>query len=222
MKRSSKFMKRLLSVVLLVSFFSFVPNLETNPTKVVYARDVSNNRPYEWYMDQGDTGEFAGINCGPTSTAMILKWLNRNSLVTGESLRNEIPANGNWWSTVIIQNYMNRNGIFYFTHRYNQQTLVDAINAGRIALVCLNMSMIERNFNAESNIGRFYDDVTGHFIVVKGYKYIQNELYFEVYDPFSMGAEYANGIRKGQDRLYKATEFGRAVTNWWNTIYTFR
>lgn len=50
---------------------------------------------------------------------------------------------------------MNRNGIFYFNYRYNQQTLVDAINAGRIALVCLNMSMIERNFNAESNLDVF-------------------------------------------------------------------
>lgn len=81
MKRSSKFMKRLLSVVLLVSFFSFVPT-ETNSTKAAYTREVSNNRPYKWYMDQGDTGKFAGINCGPTSTAMILKMVEQNSSVT--------------------------------------------------------------------------------------------------------------------------------------------
>lgn len=220
MKKHST-LKKLLSFIL--ALMIIIPMLSTNTNAYTKDKDVSNNRSYNWYMDQGDTGKYADINCGPTSLAMILKWKDKSSTETGRSLRNWNENNGTWWSTTIIQNYLSRKGISYSGYRYSEYTLKNAIKNGSIALVCLDMSMITRN-NSEksSNIGRFYDGVTGHFIIVKGYKYIDGELYFEVYDPFSMGKTYSNGQPMGKDRLYKASELGRSVNYWWKTIYTVR
>lgn len=219
----TRFMKRLLCLILALSVL--VPmTFTTNTTKAeTYSNGVSNNRSYEWYMDQGDTGTYSEINCGPTSLAMILKWVNRNSTETGLSLRNQRINNGDWWSTTIIQEFLRRKGVSYMTYRYSENTLLNEVKYGRIALVCLDMSRISRNYNpTTSNAGRFYDHVTGHFIVVKGYRYINNVLYFEAYDPFSMGETYSNGQPLGKDRLYKASELSNAVNNWWRQIYTFR
>lgn len=213
LKRISTFIFAL--IIILPFTFSSV-NAES------YSNGYSSNRDYEWYMDQGFTGTYSGSNCGPTSTAMILKWKNRNSKETGLSLRNWNLNNGNWWSTNIIQNCLSRNGIGFSAYRYSEYTLQNTIKNGGIALVCLDMSVISRNNSEISNTGRFYDGVTGHFIIVKGYRYIDGVLYFEVYDPFSMGKTYSNGQPMGKDRLYKASELGRAINYWWKTIYTIR
>ena len=48
----------------------------------------SNDRPYYWYVDQGNTGTCSGVNCGPASTTIIpsvvsaiLFWASLSSLI---------------------------------------------------------------------------------------------------------------------------------------------
>lgn len=183
--------------------------------------EVSQNRDYEWYMDQGHTGKYSDGNCGPTSLAMILKWLDPNSAATGESLRDEIPNNGDWWTTNIFESYFESNKMSIDDTLYKSpETITDMINNGDIVLVCLKMGEISPNKQPNSsNIGRFYGFDGGHFLLIKGYKIVDGKLYCEVYDPNNWDMKYDNGEPMGKDRLYAATEMDKAITTWWSGIY---
>lgn len=194
---------------------------EESPSIRVARSSWSNDRYYNWYMDQGDTGRYSGNNCGPTSVAMVMKWLNSGSRWTGESVRNWYVGDGGWWNVNIITEFFNRQNVRYRALRYvSAQTMVDALERGEIVLVCMTMGAISQNFNPDmSNKGRFYGYDSGHFLIVKGYKVENNTLYFQVYDPNNWGMRYANGQPMGKDRLYAADEMTDGILNWWNTIY---
>lgn len=183
--------------------------------------EVSQNRDYEWYMDQAHTGKYSDGNCGPTSLAMILKWLDPNSTATGESLRDQIPNNGDWWTTNIFDSYFESNKMSIDDKLYmSPETITDMINNGDIVLVCLKMGEISPNKKPDSsNIGRFYGFDGGHFLLIKGYKILDGKLYYEVYDPNNWDMKYENGEPMGKDRLYPATEMDKAITTWWSGIY---
>lgn len=185
--------------------------------------EVSNNRDYDWYYDQAHTGKCSDGNCGPTSLSMILKWLNKDSTATGESLRNEIPNNGDWWTTNIFDDYFkNHSEIKVKDALYTgPEMITDMLNDGNIVLVCIKMGEIAQNKTPdESNIGRFYDFDGGHFLLIKGYKIIDGKLYYEVYDPNNWDSKYSQtGEPMGKDRLYPAEEMARAITTWWSGIY---
>ncbi|MCI5674669.1 MAG: hypothetical protein PT956_00055 [Firmicutes bacterium] len=190
---------------------------EESPTK------KSNNRPYEWYMDQKDTGEYSNGNCGPTAVAMVLKWLDPNSTATGLSCRNDVLNNGEWWSTDIIEEYFKNHGVKYDPVYYNSsKTITDEIDKGNIVLVCIKIGYISTNDNpASSRLGKHYEGDAGHFLLIKGYEMVDDKLYYEVYDPNSWGAKYPDtGEYMGKDRLYKAEEMENALNNWWMTVYS--
>jgi hypothetical protein len=71
----------------------------------------SNNREYEWYVDQANTGLYSAVNCGPTATTMAAKWSDQAFLKTPEDARAAYRNNGGWWYTTDIDNYLNDNSI---------------------------------------------------------------------------------------------------------------
>ena len=169
----------------------------------------------------GHTGKYSDGNCGPTSMAMILKWLDPNSTATGESLRDEIPNDGDWWTTNIFDSYFESNNMNIEDALYKSpETITDLLNNGDIVLVCIKMGEISPNRNPNSsNIGRFYGFDGGHFLLIKGYRIVDGKLYYEVYDPNNWDMKYDNGEPMGKDRLYLATEMDKAITTWWSGIY---
>ena len=56
----------------------------------------------------------------------------------------------------------------------------------------------------------------GHFIMVRGYKKVDDKYFYEVYDPNSYGKSYPGGYLKGIDRFYRSQDLDSAVSNWWN------
>lgn len=185
-------------------------------------KEKTNDRDYDWYMDQAHTGEYSDGNCGPTSLAMILKWLDGNSAATGESLRNEIPNDGDWWTTNIFDSYFENKQIDIDDVIYTKpEDITNLIDKNEIVLVCLSMGEILPVPNPDkTNMGRFYKFDGGHFLLIKGYKIIDDELYYEVYDPNNWDMTYSEtGEPMGKDRLYKATEMHKAIVNWWSGIY---
>lgn len=185
--------------------------------------EVSNDRDYDWYYDQAHTGKCSDGNCGPTSLSMILKWLNKDSSATGESLRDEIPNNGEWWSTNIFDDYFKSHPEIKVKDSIytGPELITDMLNDGNIVLVCIKMGEIKQNKTPdENNIGRFYDFDGGHFLLIKGYKIIDGKLYYQVYDPNNWDKKYTKtGEPMGKDRLYPAEEMGRAIVTWWSGIY---
>ena len=51
---------------------------------------------------------------------------------------------------------------------------------------------------------------------IKGYKIVDNEVYYQAYDPFSFGVKYKSDTLKGLDRYYRSEDLDSAVINWWN------
>ena len=56
--------------------------LGTNVTEA-----VSNNRDYDWYVDQYNTGKSNSVNCGPTSIEMAMMWKNKEHTLTVGEIR---------------------------------------------------------------------------------------------------------------------------------------
>ncbi len=182
---------------------------------------VGNNRDYNWYIDQRDTGEHANSNCGPSSAAMAMKWVDAEFEGTGEDARNMYPAYGAWWRTNIFFRYFEALGQPYSTMflEWDKEVAIadlkGVIDEGKIAVLCIDMNYITREANPQRRVNRFYDYADGHFLVVKGYAEVDDLTYFEVYDPNSWGRKYPDGQPMGKDRYYAADELIDAAHNWY-------
>jgi hypothetical protein len=190
---------------------------------------VGNNRSYDWYIDQMNTGQHSNNNCGPSSAVMSLKWLNENFDESAEDARKEHYPQGGWWTTNIIQSYLSSNGVEYGyvffdsdSNEENIQRLKSEIEDGGVVILCIDMEYIPREDEPTLRINRFYDYADGHFVVAKGDVEVDNEKYFEVYDPNNWGKKYKDGSPMGKDRYFEANALIKSAINWWDTGYVIK
>jgi len=188
-------------------------------------QSVSNNRDYEWYYDQVSTGTYANVNCGPTSTTMAAKWSNQTFSLTPEDARDAYRPEGGWWYTGDIDNYLSDNNINHYFIALSSKIdwtaniLKENIDDGYIAILCLDMYYVRKSGSYVEHVDKFYTTSApdwGHFIVIKGYKNVDNQYFFEVYDPYSYDRQYPDGALKGKDRYYRASDLFDATSIWWN------
>ncbi|GAB6106828.1 cysteine peptidase family C39 domain-containing protein [Fusibacter bizertensis] len=177
---------------------------------------VGNNRDYEWYIDQANTGLHSDANCGPSSVAMAALWANKDSSATPEAAREAFRPSGGWWYSDDINNALDLFAVDYEVT--NLDTLYDLraiIDSGSIAIVNNSMSYIPQNENENEHVNRFYSFDSGHYFIVKGYLLVDDKTYFEVYDPNNWGAVYADEAPKGKDRYFEATALMDSIENWY-------
>lgn len=186
---------------------------------------LSNDRDYEWYIDQSNTGVHSSNNCGPTSTTMAAKWSDLAFVRTPADARAAYRQDGGWWYTADIDKYLNDNSIpHYFTNLSSsyagtQQVISSMLDDGFIVILCLDMYYIRSETSSSERVDKFYATNStgwGHFIVVKGYKTVDDRFYFEVYDPYSFGKVYSDGVLKGRNRYYRTGDIFEATSKWWN------
>ena len=186
----------------------------------ILEKSQSSDVSYYWYLDQMNTGEYSGINCGPTSVTMAIKWVNENFNKTPQDARITYRPTGGWWYTSDIINYLNTYLVNNKTIPINDiQSLCTELDLGNIAILCLDMYYIRSQIFDKWHIDKFYKASSkgwGHFIVIKGYRVVDNETFFESYDPYSWGIRYANDTLKGLNRYYRTEDLDSAVVNWWN------
>ncbi|MBN1416824.1 MAG: hypothetical protein JW973_17130 [Bacteroidales bacterium] len=184
-----------------------------------YTDGESNNTGYYWYIDQMNTGLHAYNNCGPASVTMAIKWVNESFDKTAEDARNTYRSDGGWWYTNDIINYLNMYAINNKTISLpHVDSLQYEIHSGHIAILCLDMFYIRKEQNVRWHVDKFYsaeEEGWGHFIVIKGYKVVDGEIFYESYDPYSFGKKYLNDTLKGLDRYYRSEDLNNAVINWW-------
>ena len=180
----------------------------------------SNNDSYNWYFDQMNTGTYSSINCGPTSVTMAIKWVNGSFDKTPLDARNTYRSGGGWWYTDDIINYLNRYSVNNKTiNIFDIDSIQRQIDLGNIAILCLDMYYIRSQEKNKWHLDKFYGTSNkgwGHFIVIKGYKVVDEQVFYEAYDPNSWGAQYNDGTAKGKDRYYRSQDLDSAVINWWN------
>ena len=172
----------------------------------------SNNVDYEWYIDQTTTGQYANMNCGPACATMALKWANKNFNKTTEDARNSLPIlqPTPGWTSGFFTSYLTDNHTKWDNEYYTEANqLKNQIDNGNIFALGLNMFYIKYESKSEWRIDRFYviNSTFKHFIIVKGYKIVDSILWFEVYDPWSVGwINMDDGSLKGRDRYYRSED----------------
>lgn len=181
---------------------------------------VSNNRDYSWYLDQGNTGPFSDVNCGPSSVTMAIKWFNKSFTLTPQDARAMFRPDGGWWYTNDIINYLNYNTVTNSTIALKDISLLkNELDNGNIVILALDMYYVDLVSNLSYHVDKFYLAQTkgwGHFIVIKGYKVVDNQIFYEAYDPYSFGKTYADHTLKGIDRYYRSANLDNATNNWWD------
>ena len=184
-------------------------------------RWVSNDRPYEWYIDQGNTGNSSGVNCGPSSVTMACNWYDGSLQLKAREARDTFFNNGGWWYTSDITSYMNIKKIKWHSAYITESSLISEMDNGNIAILCLDMYYISAG-GADGRVGKFYTTQGtgwGHFLVVKGYVQTSSGVYFEVYDPYSLNRTASDGLPSGRDRYYKSADIIKATGVWHTTMY---
>ncbi|MBN1410325.1 MAG: hypothetical protein JW969_05735 [Spirochaetales bacterium] len=180
-------------------------------------RERHVERNYEWYVDQYTTGSHNFENCGPSVATMAVKWQKPSFSKTGEDARNTYRAGGGWWYTSDVMHYLNDNGVPYWAIEAMGDTgdFTGFIDSGSVIILCIDISQLTYNDNPRQRVDGFFTG-TGHFVIIKGYRVVDNVLYYEMYDPNSWGKKYADGTLRGKDRYYKHSEIKRAMEEWWN------
>ena len=188
----------------------------------------SNDRDYGWYMDQGTTGTYAYVNCGPTSVTMAIKWADAGFTGIPQDARAAHFNGGGWWYNSDITSYLGANSISNATiglginaeDTWNR--LKRQLDFGRVLILIVDMHQIssEDPANSSARVGKFYHTTQGwgHIFVVKGYRNVDQQHFLQVYDPYSIGATYTldDNSPKGKDRYYSFTDVYNASVNWWN------
>ncbi len=196
-----------------------IPFLSTwglGPTQTSYAH---TDRPYDWYIDQADTGVCASNNCGPASVTMAIKWYNPGFNKTAADARNTCFREGGWWYTSDIINYLKLRSVPNVTSAFTgTNQLMGVLSQTNLVMLCLNTAYLMPNSASDQRVGRFYSFASGHFLVVKGWRRVGSALFFEVYDPNNWHAAYADQTPKGRNRHLPAAELANAIANWWNYL----
>ena len=66
---------------------------------------------------------------------------------------------------------------------------------------------------------RYYPGGSGHFLVIKGYRIVNDEIWFQVHDPWSTGDTYPDGKLLGEDRFYLAYDVAYCIDwNYWTIV----
>jgi hypothetical protein len=180
---------------------------------------VHADRGYDWYIDQADTGNYAGENCGPASVTMAIKWYDQSFSKTAEDARNTYPEGGQGWATYDIINYLNLYSIpNTASHFTGTNQLMGVLDQSNLVIVCIQTAYLTQNDASEQRVGKFYGWSNTHFIVVKGYRIVDTNMFFEVYDPWDDHQVYADGTPKSRNRHLLAKELAKAITYGWNFL----
>jgi len=176
---------------------------------------VSLNRNYDWYNNQKNTGYASENNCGPACAAMAAKWSDKSFNKSVVDVRNTYPNNGNWWNMKNIHDFLINNNIpcVRFQDKISEAIIKKHLNNGSIVIVNINTKDITYNKNAEQRTGRYYNLEIRHFVIIKGYRVVDNKTEFEVYDPNTWDMYYSDGSPKGKDRYYRSNEVIYSILN---------
>lgn len=180
---------------------------------------VSNDRNYDWYIDQTNTGKYSTTNCGPTAAIMAIKWVNKDFSKNVAETRAEFNkryGTTSGWDDIDLERCLRENGIRCSAEfETSEKGLKEYIKKGYIAIVNVDMQYFTKQNDPEKRVGRIVGSGQAyHYMLIKGYKVVDNKLYFEAYDPDSNGLKYIDGSYKGKDRYYLGSELVTAINKY--------
>lgn len=139
----------LISLACITKYFNYKSNYERATIS-----EVINDRNYDWFFSQENTGEFSSINCMPSIATMATHWYYPESTVTVEEMRNTSDSTSGW-NGYYLRNGLKIYNVPYSVQKVNLDNILEAIDNGKIILVQYS----DRPFN-----------VSGHCYVIYGYR----------------------------------------------------
>lgn len=190
---------------------SNVDSLGLGKTETEY---VNNDKSYEWYINEDNTGKYSSVNSGPTAVAMAIKWTTSSLSKSIADIRDTYENNGAAWSISDITSYLKSSNINYSScDDISEDSLKKQLKNGNILIVNLNPQYINYNNGSESKIGRFHVvEGNTYTVVIKGYKVVDGKTYFEIYDSFNSNLNYLDGSPRGKNNYYAASEVLNSLT----------
>lgn len=129
---------------------------------------VLNERPYDWYVYQQETGEYGAVNCMPSCVEMAMRYQGLTNVPSAEKLRSDNPLNGLGWNDVLAENTMLEYGLkFTDSFDINLDKMLNLLDTGNVLYVMY--------LEAGSD--------EGHSVIIKGYWQLGDNVKFIVSDP---------------------------------------
>ena len=171
-----------ISALKIADYFSGRPEEERN----FNVHTVINDRDYNWFFSQRNTGEFSSINCMPTIATMASHWYNQASTVTPEEMRKR-GGGTDAWTAYELRYALAASDVPYLVEDATLENIYKALDEGKIILA------------QYSDRKTGYDGVPGHCYVIYGYRRFRNSGTLIVNDSDSLS--------------YRAQIFGREQGN---------
>ena len=169
---------------------------------------VNNDKSYEWYITQDNTGKYASVNSGPAAVDMAMKWKDSSLEKKVADIRDTYENSGAAWTISTISSYLTSAKVSYTSCTdISEDSLKKQLKSGNIIIANLNPQYINYNSSSESKIGRFHVvDGNTYTVVIKGYNVVDGKTYFQIYDSFNDTQNYSDGSSKGKNNYYAASE----------------
>ena len=169
----------------------------------------SNNKDYNWYIDQGSTGTCALSNCGPSCVTMAMMWSDSTFTKPAEDARNYFNDSCQGWQDPNVTIYLATDSVPSFlipmgdSASQTRDLFKAQLDSGRIIIINLAMATIQYPITPGAHVGQFQPGAGSHYIILKGYRQTEMGFFFEVYDPWDLGLNYPDGGPMGEDRYYR-------------------
>lgn len=164
---------------------------------------VLNERPYDWYCNQLETGEYSKVNCVPSCVEMAICWRDKDIAVTAELLRERTPADGHGWNGRQMTEALRAYGIDPESHSpVTLEALKDNLDRGAIIILMINEGAANE----------------GHAVVIKGYRQNKAGLWFILNDPYS-SSNNKYGMPSGKGREIEGEYLAFLCARFTNTFF---
>ena len=185
-----------------------------SPIPTIHVDNVMSN--FNWYRTQFNTG--TASNCGPASVSMAVGW-GAGRYFPVSSVRQAVGWQGEGGTSFDeLIRVINSQGISTTVRPLRTvQDVRDVIDSGAIAIILFHTDGVRstRQNPAADLFGKYYNDSTGHYVVVKGYSL--NGDYLVIHDPIpsdwgTNSFRYSDEISMiGRNRYYLASEMIRSL-----------
>lgn len=174
---------------------------------------ISSNRDYDWYLGDKNKGVHQDRNCAFIGAAMAMKWYDSTIDADIAELRQRYKSDGGGLYLDEVSEVLRDYNIGHYISRGNNPELLKRhIREGRIILIGIDMSHISHNRIMEERVGSFYKHFLYHMVIIKGYRIVDDNLYFEIYDTSHHGYQrYKDRTYKAIDRYYLSEEVVKAL-----------
>lgn len=135
-------------------------------------KTVINDRDYDWFFSQKNTGECSDVNCMPSIATMASHWYDENSDATVEKMRKTGDSVNGWYDYELRFGLSSYN-VPYTVEDATLENIINALDNGQIVLAQYS----------DRPIG-----TSGHCYVIYGYRQFKDSTTFIVNDSDSLSS----------------------------------